>query len=199
MKSVKWFKTLTTSGKISVIGLPLAIVILAVANASPDQAKPNVTNPTHKPAPSQGASQITTKPETETQSVPFTSVSIESDTMAKGTTKITTTGVNGSQTLTYNVTYKDGKQTDKKLVGTVVTASPVTQVTSVGTYVAPAPQPKQTSSCDPNYSGACVPIASDVDCAGGGGNGPAYVSGPVRVVGSDIYGLDRDGDGVGCE
>jgi hypothetical protein len=60
---------------------------------------------------------------------------------------------------------------------------------------------KQTSaqSCDPNYTGACVPIASDVDCAGGSGNGPAYVRGPVRVVGSDIYGLDRDGDGIGCE
>jgi hypothetical protein len=38
-----------------------------------------------------------------------------------------------------------------------------------------------------------------VDCAGGGGNGPAYVSGPVQVVGSDVYGLDSDGDGVGCE
>jgi hypothetical protein len=54
-------------------------------------------------------------------------------------------------------------------------------------------------SCDPNYTGACVPIASDVECAGGSGNGPAYVRGPVRVVGSDIYGLDRDNDGVGCE
>lgn len=53
--------------------------------------------------------------------------------------------------------------------------------------------------CDPNYTGACVPIASDVDCAGGGGNGPAYVQGPVKVVGSDIYGLDRDGNGEGCE
>jgi hypothetical protein len=52
--------------------------------------------------------------------------------------------------------------------------------------------------CDPNYSG-CVPIASDVDCAGGGGNGPAYVKGPIRVIGRDIYGLDRDGDGVACE
>jgi hypothetical protein len=52
--------------------------------------------------------------------------------------------------------------------------------------------------CDPNYSG-CVPIASDVDCAGGGGNGPAYVKGPVKVIGKDIYRLDRDGDGVGCE
>jgi hypothetical protein len=54
------------------------------------------------------------------------------------------------------------------------------------------------SNCDPNYTG-CVPIASDVDCAGGSGNGPAYVRGPVRVIGSDIYGLDRDGDGVACQ
>ena len=56
------------------------------------------------------------------------------------------------------------------------------------------------SGCDPNYAGACVPIASDVDCAGGSGNGPAYVQGPVRVVGTDIYGLDgNDNDGIGCE
>ncbi|MBJ2151168.1 hypothetical protein JC607_09860 [Paracoccus sp. IB05] len=53
--------------------------------------------------------------------------------------------------------------------------------------------------CDPNYSGACVPVASDVDCAGGSGNGPAYVEGPVRVIGQDVYDLDRDGDGVGCD
>ncbi len=52
---------------------------------------------------------------------------------------------------------------------------------------------------DPNYGDACVPIASDVDCAGGSGNGPAYVQGPVTVVGTDIYDLDRDGDGIGCE
>lgn len=57
----------------------------------------------------------------------------------------------------------------------------------------------QAEPCDSNYSGACVPIASDVDCAGGSGNGPAYVAGPVSVVGNDIYGLDRDGDGVGCQ
>jgi hypothetical protein len=55
------------------------------------------------------------------------------------------------------------------------------------------------SACDPNYVGACVPIATDVDCAGGSGNGPEYVEGIVRVVGSDIYGLDRDNDGLGCE
>lgn len=58
--------------------------------------------------------------------------------------------------------------------------------------------PTPNSDCDPNYSG-CVPIASDVDCAGGSGNGPAYVRGPINVIGSDIYGLDRDGNGIGCE
>ncbi|TRW78444.1 hypothetical protein FK535_25460 [Mycolicibacterium sp. 018/SC-01/001] len=57
----------------------------------------------------------------------------------------------------------------------------------------------QGAECDPNYSDACVPIASDVDCAGGSGNGPAYVQGPVTVVGTDIYDLDRDGNGTGCE
>lgn len=58
---------------------------------------------------------------------------------------------------------------------------------------------KRASRCHPNYSGACVPIASDVDCAGGSGNGPAYVRGPVKVIGRDVYRLDRDKDGIGCE
>ncbi|MEZ5264752.1 MAG: hypothetical protein R2755_23875 [Acidimicrobiales bacterium] len=44
-------------------------------------------------------------------------------------------------------------------------------------------------------------MASDVDCAGGSGDGPAYVAGPVTVleIGVDPYGLDADDDGVGCE
>lgn len=58
-------------------------------------------------------------------------------------------------------------------------------------------EPEPASDCDPNYSG-CVPIASDVDCAGGSGDGPAY-TGPVTVTGSDIYDLDSDSDGTACE
>ncbi|MEX0983916.1 MAG: PASTA domain-containing protein [Actinomycetota bacterium] len=46
--------------------------------------------------------------------------------------------------------------------------------------------------CDPNYSGACVPIVSyDLDCAD--------INGPVYVGGSDPHRFDGDGDGVGCE
>lgn len=52
--------------------------------------------------------------------------------------------------------------------------------------------------CHPSYD-PCVPIASDVDCAGGSGNGPEYVEGPVSLIGKDEYGLDRDNDGIGYE
>lgn len=53
------------------------------------------------------------------------------------------------------------------------------------------------SGCHPSYTG-CVPIASDVDCAGGSGNGPEYTD-YVEVIGPDEYGLDSDGDGQACE
>jgi hypothetical protein len=59
--------------------------------------------------------------------------------------------------------------------------------------------PPRSSACNGNYT-PCVPNDPvDVDCQGGSGNGPSYVRGPVQVVGSDVYGLDSDDDGVGCE
>jgi hypothetical protein len=57
----------------------------------------------------------------------------------------------------------------------------------------------EESACDPNYEGASLdPNASDYDCEGGSGNGPDY-TGEVTVVGEDHFGLDADGDGIGCE
>jgi hypothetical protein len=52
-------------------------------------------------------------------------------------------------------------------------------------------------SCHPSYN-PCVPNASDVDCLGSSDDGPAYAD-RVKVVGPDVYGLDPDGDGMGCE
>jgi hypothetical protein len=63
----------------------------------------------------------------------------------------------------------------------------------------PKPPPPPPSNCHPSYTGACLdPSASDYDCAGGSGDGPKY-TGTVTVVGPDVFGLDGDGDGVGCE
>lgn len=60
--------------------------------------------------------------------------------------------------------------------------------------------PVPASSCHSSYAGACLKgDASDYDCAGGSGNGPYYVEGPVTIVGADVFDLDSDGDGVGCE
>ncbi len=48
-----------------------------------------------------------------------------------------------------------------------------------------------TPRCDPNYSG-CVPDRGyDVNCP--------QVGHPVRVIGTDVDGLDADNDGIGCE
>lgn len=52
--------------------------------------------------------------------------------------------------------------------------------------------------CNPNYSGCLDPYASDYDCASGSGDGPLY-TGTVEVIGYDEYGLDDDGDGIGCD
>ncbi len=55
-----------------------------------------------------------------------------------------------------------------------------------------------SQNCTAGYS-PCLPPASDYDCAGGSGDGPAYANGPIYITGSDPYDLDNDGDGVACE
>jgi hypothetical protein len=54
-------------------------------------------------------------------------------------------------------------------------------------------------SCVRGYSVCLNPNVSDYDCAGGFGDGPRYVAGPIRVTGSDPFFLDLDGNGIGCE
>lgn len=151
------------------------------------------------PTPTQPAAPVVeTKTVTETQPIAFTEKTVNDSSLAKGTRQTRTAGVNGSKTLTYEVTYTNGVETGRKLVNEVVTQQPVNQLTAVGTKVAAQPPAPPVSTCDPNYSG-CVPIASDVDCLPGKGNGPAYISEPVQVIGTDIYDLDSDQDGVACE
>lgn len=69
----------------------------------------------------------------------------------------------------------------------------------VSTAVAASKQPTKKVRCHPSYKGACLDAnASDYDCIGGRGNGPKY-TGKVRVVGPDVFRLDADHDGWGCE
>ena len=79
---------------------------------------------------------------------------------------------------------------------TAITASPPPPPSPAPAPV-PAPAPAPPSGCHPSYD-PCVPIAPDVDCRGGSGDGPDN-TGTVTVIGPDVYGLDGDSDGVGCE
>jgi hypothetical protein len=135
---------------------------------------------------------------TETKPIAFQRVTRNDSSLPKGQTKVATAGVDGVETFTYQVTSLNGQETGRELLERKVTTPPIDEVTLVGTKVTAAAQTKPPSNCDPNYSG-CVPIASDVDCKGGSGNGPAYVQGPVKVIGEDIYDLDADNDGIACE
>lgn len=191
----KWTDFTTREKVIGVLVVFFAVfTISGISSAMTGKSSPEVAPST------QEAAQTTTYKEIqETETIPFAKESKDDSSRDSGTSAVTTIGVDGVKTKVYKITLIDGTETNRELISETLTTQPVTEITSVGTYVYVAPIKKTESNCDPNYSGACVPIASDVDCAGGSGNGPAYVSGPVYVIGSDIYGLDRDGNGVGCE
>lgn len=198
-----WYAGLSRAAKVLLGAFGAFFVIAAIGGAGGNQQRANLTASHSQPNQQQTtpAPKVSTRTFTEDETIPFEKTTVDDPNMDQGRTEITTQGVEGTRTNTYEVTTTDGVDGPKVLKSSSVTKQPVAEVTSTGTKVpAPSPQPtRQASGCDPNYSGACVPIASDVDCAGGSGNGPAYVRGPVYVVGIDIYGLDRDGDGVGCQ
>ncbi|HWI32681.1 MAG TPA: G5 domain-containing protein [Lapillicoccus sp.] len=220
------FTLVTASAGIATLGL--ALLFGAAVQTSPG-AEPATPSPvavatarstatTSPPSPSASTTftpTATTEPEatttvTEVVAIPFTRQTVEDGALAKGTTLVRVAGREGSKTVTWVVRTRAGVEVGRTLSGETVTRQPVTEVTAVGTKApaptaASAPTPVSTTTaagsgtCDPNYSGACVPIARDVDCAGGSGDGPAYVRGPVKVVGTDIYRLDADNDGIACE
>ena len=200
------------------LGAALLLLVGGAAGAAPattndapaalmqaDSAAPSIKPQTEKRAPTPTPTPTTFEEVDVDTAIPFERTLADDPNTAEGTTAITTAGVNGTLRTTYRVTYVGGTEVSREVVRESVAVAPVTEVTTRGT-LKPQPVTKpvplvQTggNGCDPNYSGACVPVASDVDCAGGSGNGPAYLSGSARVVGSDIYDLDRDANGIACD
>lgn len=181
----------------------LLLVSAAIGAAAPGPAP---LNPASKPVPfvaeaePSPTSNRSVREETVTEAIAFEQTTVEDPNLTRGQTQITTAGQNGERTLTYRVILVGGVEESRELISDLVTREPTAQVTALGTYDPPPPPPApEAASCDPNYADACVPVASDVDCAWGSGNGPAYFDGVARVVGTDVYDLDRDGDGLACE
>ena len=164
-------------------------------SASPTPAASKTAKPSATPKPVDVVSEAQ-----EIQALPHSFARVEDANYYAGFEGVTVAGALGEKVVTYKVTTRDGVEVSREVVSEVVTVAPVDEITTVGTRVPPpVVEAPAAGGCDSNYTGACVPISSDVDCAGGSGNGPAYVSGPVQIVGSDIYDLDRDGDGIACD
>jgi hypothetical protein len=99
----------------------------------------------------------------------------------------------------------DGRRQSTRPRNTVLAQTPAPganrQPGAVVRVILAQPKPPNGDGDGDNCQGysPCIPPGPDVDCEGGSGDGPRYVSGPVAVTGSDPYGLDGDGDGQGCE
>ncbi|MEX0881710.1 MAG: G5 domain-containing protein [Candidatus Saccharimonadales bacterium] len=187
-----WFTGLSLLKKSLLVGGSVLTVGTAAGVAQP----PEPTPPPPETPPQVQQEKIETKDVTKEQTIPFQKLTENDSSLEKGKTAISTAGVEGVLTITYRITYTNGIETSREKISEEVTKQPINEVTRIGTKVVPQVQPQ--TSCTPGYS-PCIAPGSDVDCAGGSGDGPRYVSGPVSVTGSDPYGLDRDGDGIGCE
>ncbi len=184
-----WYSGLT---KVSKVGLWAVTAVLggsffaAAASQPPTTPQPETQQVQQA---EKTKSNTETKTTTETEAIPFDKTTVQDGNLEKGATKIQTAGANGVKTITYKVTYTDGKETSKKKVSEETTTSPVSEVTAIGTYVAPPTPPP--SNCDPNYT-PCVPnVSYDLDCPDIGFR--------VTVIGYDKHRFDRDNDGQGCE
>lgn len=147
------------------VGIAFAILLGSSAaygathptNTSPANVTGRVTTPstrTATPTPTP-TPVVTTKLVAETAPIPFPSTTVDDATVAAGTSSVTAVGVNGVDTKTYLVTYSDGVEQSKVLQTDVVTTPPVTQVTTIGTYVAPA-APSCTNGTYVNSAGNTV-------------------------------------------
>lgn len=93
------------------------------------------------------ASKPKVKVETKAEAVAFESIERNDATIPLGERRVSVEGIDGQRTLTYDVTYVNGAETERKEIKNEVTKQPTAKVTLVGTYVKPqAPAPASSSS-----------------------------------------------------
>jgi hypothetical protein len=192
------------------LGLGLLImlwIIVVVGLSVPTQSKTvnttlsaskatTINTPKVSPQPT-----VTMNTTTSTQSVAFTTKTEDDSSLTKGQTKIIQTGQNGTETLTYNVTYTNGKQTNEALVSTVVTTQPVQEIVEDGTYVAPAPTtaPSSTSTPSPAPTTSCHPLSDENTCYEPGEYCREADAGMTGVAGNGGSIICEDNDGLRWE
>ena len=127
---------ITTAGSVAQVLSALNITLGAhdtVAPAATVSVTPNMTVVVHR---------VAIKQETFTEAIPYAVVKNSDPNMYSGQVSVTTAGVQGSQRVTYDDTYTDGKISHRVVITRTVLSSPKTQVESVGTK----PQPVAASN-----------------------------------------------------
>ncbi len=72
-----------------------------------------------------------------TETIPYETKTVETDSLYKGTTKVQTQGRVGTRKVVADVTYVDNKETSRDIISSAVTQQPVTKVVQVGTKARP--------------------------------------------------------------
>jgi PASTA domain len=186
-----------------------ALILLAVALSDGNDASNTASRSTAPPTTSYSLPTVATTLPTTSTAPPTTTPTVKVPNLV-GMNLVRAKPILADRGLRGTIRYRS---TARYPAGTVISQShrtgarvgPDTRITVV---VAKAPPPPATTApptsaprnCDPSYPDVCLnPNAEDYDCAGGSGNGPLYVEGPISVSPPDPFGLDADGDGVGCE
>jgi hypothetical protein len=75
---------------------------------------------------------VTTQTVTETRAIPYQTRLVRDPALPRGQKRVETEGINGEETLRWLVTFRDGKQADRQLVGSTVTRQPQHRVIAFG-------------------------------------------------------------------
>lgn len=76
---------------------------------------------------------ITTKEKVETENIAYKTIRENDSTLAKGVEVISIKGKNGIRTITYIITYTDGKETAKRVLSDVISSVATNEVIKIGT------------------------------------------------------------------
>jgi len=94
---------------------------------------------------------VRTKTVVKHRTLDYSVIQKRDSSMYDGNTRVVTAGREGSEALTYEMVYVDGKLVGKTLVGKTVVRQPTTQVERVGTKHRPQPKPVVASSNGLNW------------------------------------------------
>lgn len=172
-KTKAWFKGLGTLGKTIALvsGSVLTFGVVGAAtnpNSSPNQPQQPATQTVKQDT-------VEAKTDTTTESIPFTSSTVQDGTVASGTTKVKVAGSNGVKTKTWSVTYTNGVESSRTLKSEEVTTQSTNEIIAQGTYVAPTytscPNGTYTNTagnvvCSP-YNSNSTPVGATAQCRDG--------------------------------